>query len=77
MTVEKLKVDGNLRRKPRKIIRPCEWGLKGSVSDLETQLGSIEAYNMLIDYANKLKSKIDKGNAKAQNPLFAKSIDGG
>lgn len=76
MPVTKLNVSGNLRKPPKRIARPCEWGLKGTISDLETQLGSIEAYNMLADYAAKLKHKIDSGNAKPQNMIYWTSIDG-
>ena len=75
MTVEILNVQGNLRKPPKPIIRPCEWGLKGTITDLEMQMGSIEAYNMLIDYAAKLKRKIDSGNARAQNPLYSTSTN--
>lgn len=75
MKVERLNVKGNLRKPPKPIIRPCEWGLKGSISDMETQLGSIEAYNMLIDYAAKLKRKIDSGKGKAQNSIYATSTN--
>jgi len=75
MSVEKLPVQNHLRPAPQPIVRPCEWGLKGAINDLETQLGSIEAYNMLTCYANYLKRKIDAGNAKEQNPLYATNID--
>ena len=75
MKVERLPAQGNLRPIPKPIVRPCEWGLRGTISDLETQLGSIEAYNMLIDYAAILKRKIEAGKAKSQNPIYATSID--
>jgi len=71
MSITKLVTKHNLRKTPKPIVRPCEWGLYGSVTDLETQLGSIEAYNMLIKYAEKLKRKIDSGKGQAQNPIYA------
>ena len=58
---------------PKPIVRPCDWGLIGAVRDLETQLGSIEAYNRLATAAAALKAKIDAGQAKAQNPMYAVS----
>ena len=55
------------------IIRPCDWGLIGAVTGLETQLGTIEAYNRLATAAHKLKAKIDAGQAEQQNPIYAVS----
>ena len=62
--------------KPRRIVRPCDAGLAGAVHGLEMQLGTIEAYNRLVECANKLKARIDAGDVKAQNPIFAKSVRG-
>lgn len=56
---------------PRRIVRPCEWGLLGAVRDMETQMGTVEAYNRLCDAAQRLKAKIDAGEAQAQHKLFA------
>ena len=39
--------------------------------DLETQMGTVEAYNRLCDAAEKLKAKIDAGKAEAQGHLWA------
>ncbi len=61
---------------PRRIVRPCDYGLMLSVNALEVQLGTIEAYNRLVLAASQLKAQIDAGKAKAQNPLFAVSIRG-
>ncbi len=58
---------------PTPIIRPCDFTLMGAVNALETQLGTIEAYNRLTTAAHHLKAQIDAGNAKAQNPMFAVS----
>ncbi|WP_180541404.1 hypothetical protein [Nevskia soli] len=70
--VQQLPVQATTSRPaPKRIVRPCEWGLRGSVRDLETQLGTVEAYNRLCDAAAVLKAKIDAGNAEAQNRLFA------
>lgn len=38
---------------------------------METQVGTVEAYNRLCDWAEALKAKIDRGDAKAQSHLFA------
>lgn len=61
---------------PKRIIRPCDWGLMTAVNGLETQVGTIEAYNRLVAAAEQLRVKIDAGKAEAQNPLFAVSIRG-
>lgn len=58
---------------PKRIVRPCDWGLRGAIDALEVQLGTIEAYNRLAEAAHQLKAQIDAGNAKAQNPMFAAS----
>ena len=62
---------------PRRIIRPCDYGLMTAAHSLETQLGTIEAYNRLVECANSLKARIDAGDIKAQNPLFAVNVRGG
>jgi hypothetical protein len=70
--VEQLPVKGTGERPaPRRIVRPCEWGLRSVVTDLETQMGTIEAYNRLCDAAQQLRAKIDRGDAQAQHKLFA------
>lgn len=58
---------------PKPIMRPCDWGLRLAINNLETQLGTIEAYNRLANAAAVLKAKIDAGKAEAQNPMFAVS----
>lgn len=59
------------RPAPKRIMRPCDYGLLAAINDLETQVGSAEAYNRLCDAAHHMKAKIDAGNGKAQNPIFA------
>jgi hypothetical protein len=61
---------------PRPIVRPCEYGLQIAVHGLESQLGTIEAYNRLVAAANHLRQQIDAGNARPQNPLFSVSVRG-
>lgn len=56
---------------PRTIKRPCDYGLELAVSNLEIQLGTIEAYNRLAVAATALKAKIDNGEARPQNPIYA------
>ena len=58
---------------PARMARPCDYGLMGAITALETQLGSIEAYNRLAEAAHALKAQIDAGKAKPQNPMFATS----
>lgn len=61
---------------PRELHRPADWGLKLAITNLETQLGTIEAYNRLARAAQALHARIEAGDAKAQNPLFAVSLTG-
>ncbi|MBH9645088.1 hypothetical protein [Burkholderia vietnamiensis] len=59
------------RLAPKRIVRPCEWELFNAVRSLETQMGSVEAYNRLCMAAEQLKAKIDRGEGKAQHPMWA------
>jgi hypothetical protein len=59
------------RPTPKRIVRPCEFGLIGVVRDMEIQMGTVEAYNKLCDAAHQLKAKIDRGDAQAQNSFYA------
>lgn len=59
------------RPAPKRIVRPCEWQLLSAVQALETQMGSVEAYNRLCDAAAKLKAKIDAGKGHAQHSMWA------
>lgn len=59
------------RPAPTRIVRPCEYGLRNAVAALETQLGTVEAYNRLCDAAARLKAQIDEGGAKLPIPVFA------
>jgi hypothetical protein len=62
---------------PKRIMRPCDYGLLLAVDHLETQLGTIEAYNRLCRAAAALQAQIEAGKAKPQNPLFAVHPRGG
>lgn len=62
------------RLAPGRLMRPCDYGLLGAIHALETQLGSIEAYNRLVDAAAALRAKIDAGQAEAQNPMFRTNL---
>ena len=53
-----------IRHVPAKINRPCDYGLELAISSMETQVGTVEAYNKLCDAAEKLKEKIDGGKSK-------------
>jgi hypothetical protein len=61
---------------PKPIVRPCDHGLELAVMQLETQVGTIEAYNRLVDKCRVLREQIERGHVKAQNPIFATSIRG-
>ena len=67
---------GQAKPLPKPIMRPCDWGLISTTTALETQLGTIEAYNRLVAAAAKLKGKIERGEAKPQNPIYAVSVKG-
>lgn len=55
---------------PKTLKRPCDYGLEIAISNLETQLGTIEAYNRLSSACARIRAKIIAGNAEAQNPMF-------
>ena len=59
------------RPAPRRIIRPCEWELFNATRSLETQMGTVEAYNRLCDAAQRLKAKINAGQAEQQHKMWA------
>lgn len=62
---------------PKRIKRPADYGLELAIMHLETELGTIEAYNRLATATHKLKASIESGNAKPQNPLYAINPSGG
>ena len=59
------------RPAPVKIFRPCDYGLFGAVRSMETQVGTVEAYNKLCDAAAVLKARIDAGEGKQAAEMFA------
>lgn len=71
------KPTGTPMEAPKRIVRPCDYGLRGAVYSLEQQLGTIEAYNRLVEAAAVLRARIDAGKAEAQNPIFAVDVRGG
>lgn len=62
---------GVMKAPPVPMLRPADWSLRNAVQALETQLGTIEAYNRLVDAARALRVQIEAGDAKPQNPLYA------
>ena len=70
------KATGTPLPKPKRIVRPCDYELLTAMNGLETQLGTIEAYNRIVEAANAMRARIDAGDVKPQNPIFAKSIRG-
>ncbi|WP_156173852.1 hypothetical protein [Cupriavidus basilensis] len=70
--IRQLPVQGVAARPaPKKIVRPCEYGMYNAVKDMETQMGSVEAYNRLCEWAAHLKAKIDAGEAVQQHAMWA------
>lgn len=61
---------------PKRMMRPCDYGLWSAVNGLEAQLGTIEAYNRLVEAAARMRQRIDAGDVKPQNPMFAVSVRG-
>lgn len=61
---------------PRLIKRPCDNGLDLAILNLETQLGTIEAYNRLCRAAHKMHTRIELDDVKPQNPLYAVDVMG-
>lgn len=70
------KATGTPLTPPKQIKRPCDFGLELAWIKLETQLGTIEAYNRLVHLADGVKRNIDNGEIEPQNPLYATSIKG-
>lgn len=64
-------VVGPLLPAPPRLMRPCDYGLKLAVSNLEVQLGTIEAYNRIVEAAADMREKIESGKAVAANPIYA------
>lgn len=58
---------------PQQIMRPCDYGLELAVTNLEIQLGTIEAYNRLVGVAMDLRKVIDEKRAKAPNPCYTQA----
>jgi hypothetical protein len=65
---------GRAAEPPKPIRRPCDYALLSAYRQLETQLGTIEAYNRLAAFAANVRAQIDRGEVKAQNPLYATSL---
>src|SRR5688572_8055336 len=59
-----------LKEPPKSFLRPCDHGLLTAVMDLETQLGTIEAYNRIVGAAMTILAKIKDGKAVAPNPCY-------
>lgn len=70
------KATGTPMTAPKRLRRPCDYGLMAAVHDAEIQLGTIEAYNRIVEHAEALRQRIERGDVKPQNPLFALSITG-
>lgn len=63
--IHQLNAEGAAARPaPQRIMRPCDYGLARVVRDLETQVGTVEAYNKLCDAAEALKAQIDAGEGR-------------
>jgi hypothetical protein len=51
------------------IRRQCDLGLSLTVSNLTRQLGSIEAYNRLVNAAKDLRTRINSGDITPQRGM--------
>ncbi len=61
---------------PAIIKRPCDFSLESAVTSLETQLGTIEAYNRIVASAAGLKEKIDSHKGRPASHCYAISKEG-
>lgn len=59
------------RTPPKRIKRPCDYGLQAAIRDCEMQVGSVETYNKLCDAAAAMKQKIDAGKGQQALAFFA------
>ena len=67
-----LQVDqATTRLPPKRIKRPCDYGLELAIINMETQVGTVESYNRLCDAAAAVKAKIDAGMGKPAMVHFA------
>lgn len=57
-----------LAQLPTQMKRPCDYGLESSMRDLETQLGTIEAYNRLVAAARYFHAEIEAKRVKEPAP---------
>ena len=69
--VVKLSVEGTPKPLPKSLMRPCDDGLQCAIMDLETQWGTVAAYKRLVMQAAARRERIDGGDIKAQNLLYA------
>ncbi len=60
--------DAFLPLPPGPVWQPAQYGLINTVKDVEFQLGTVGAYNALVEHANRLYAKIKSGEAKDQSP---------
>jgi hypothetical protein len=63
--------DGPIRPTPRRVERPCDYWLARALHYLETELGTIEAHNRLVECADAFRRKIEAGCAQPQHPSCA------
>lgn len=54
---------------PKPFSRPAQCGLSATVTDLEWQLGTVEAYNELCRAASELRGRIDEGDVVQGAPM--------
>lgn len=70
--IHQLQVDqATTRQPPRRIKRPCDYGLEAAIASMENQVGTVESYNRLCDAAAAMKARIDNGQGKAAIKQFA------
>ena len=63
------KPSSNLTRaRPRRIDMAADYGLLLAVQRMEGEWGTIEAYNRIVEHCERLRAKVDTGNAKPPAP---------
>lgn len=60
---------------PKQILRPADYTLKLAVGSLETQLGTVEAYNRLCAAARGILARIETGETREPATGAAESAE--
>ncbi len=61
----------NLAPAPRRFDKAADHGLWNAIRALESQWGTVEAHNRLVEWCDHLRAKVENGDAEQPNPLLA------